>query len=600
MSSSESKLVSISHQQVTEVLSLLRHELRTPVNGILGYGEIILDDLESDASLAANQTIINALNSLQICGQKVLNSVNTYLVISPELIQNCEIDLIQAIHLLTQEIVPIIDHVFESCQTLHSEKQLQAAADIEKIETSTKNLKKIIDLIAQSNLNSAEDIIYLLGDKNKPLKNVQIQDSQNSRLASDAEQKFGIILIVDDVENNRILFSRQLQRQGYQIDTAVDGYQALEKLSCGEYDLVLLDYMMPGLNGFEVLSRLKSDPKLQHIPVIMISANDEIDQVIRCIEIGAEDYLPKPLNSTLLRARITSTLDKKQLRDRERDNLRQVELLSTKMTKELEMGRQMQLNFLPRELVQHPSWQFSAFFKPARQVAGDFYDLFELTENRVGIVIADVCDKGVGAALFMALFRSLIRIFSFQIQMGHRATFAPCSDSLSDLPILKPEQILAAIALTNDYVAIHHGDLSMFATLFFGILDLNTGELAYINGGHEPLIIISSDGKIKEHLKATGPAVGIMPQITFRTANTQIEPGETLIGYTDGVSEARDQDGKFFSKDQLCQIIQKPFNSGSGLIEMIKVSVLSHIDLAEQFDDITLLAIHHRGSPSPS
>ncbi|MDS3862147.1 SpoIIE family protein phosphatase [Thermosynechococcaceae cyanobacterium BACA0444] len=601
MSTSESDSVSASHQQVTEVLSLLRHELRTPVNGILGYSEIILDDLEGDESLSSNQTIINALNSLQICGQKILTNVNNHLVISTELVNNFESDFITVINLLTHDIVPIIDDIFEDCEILHHEEQLKASGtDIEKIESSTKNLKKIINLISQIKIASAEDILCIFRGENKHIENVQVNNPQNNRLKSDSEQKFGVILVVDDVENNRVLFSRQLQRQGYEVDTAVDGYQALEKLSHRAYDLILLDYMMPELNGFQVLSRLKSDQKLRHIPVIMISANDEIDQVIRCIEIGAEDYLPKPLNSTLLRARITSTLDKKQLRDREQDYLRQVESLSAKMTKELEMGRQMQLNFLPRELVQHPSWQFSAFFKPARQVAGDFYDLFELTENRVGIVIADVCDKGVGAALFMALFRSLIRIFSFQIQMGHRATFSPCSDSLSDLPILKPEQILAAIALTNDYVAIHHGDLSMFATLFFGILDLNTGELAYINGGHEPLIIISSDGKIKEHLKATGPAVGMMPQITFRTANTQIEPGETLIGYTDGVSEARDQEGKFFSKDQLYQIIQKPFNSGSGLIEMIKVSVLSHIDTAEQFDDITLLAIHHRGSPSPS
>ncbi|AFY61741.1 SpoIIE family protein phosphatase [Synechococcus sp. PCC 6312] len=600
MSTSESDSLSASHQQVTEVLSLLRHELRTPVNGILGYSEIILDDLEGDEFLSSNQTVINALSSLQICGQKILTSVNNHLVLSTELVNNFESDFITVINLLTHDIVPIIDNIFEDCETLHHEEQLKASGtDIDKIESSTKNLKKIINLISQIKIASAEDILCIFRGESNRIENVQ-DKNPHDRLKSDSEQKFGVILVVDDVENNRVLFSRQLQRQGYEVDTAVDGYQALEKLSHRAYDLILLDYMMPELNGFQVLSRLKSDQKLRHIPVIMISANDEIDQVIRCIEIGAEDYLPKPLNSTLLRARITSTLDKKQLRDREQDYLRQVESLSAKMTKELEMGRQMQLNFLPRELVQHPSWQFSAFFKPARQVAGDFYDLFELTENRVGIVIADVCDKGVGAALFMALFRSLIRIFSFQIQIDYKATCSQGSDSFNDLQILKSEQILEAIALTNDYVAIHHGDLSMFATLFYGILDLNTGQLSYINGGHESLVVITSDGKIREQLKATGPAVGMMPKITFKMANTQIERGEILVGYTDGVSEARNLDGEFFSRDELYRIIQQPADSGADLLETIKVNVLKHIDTAEQFDDITLLAIHRRESLSSS
>jgi DNA-binding response OmpR family regulator len=124
------------------------------------------------------------------------------------------------------------------------------------------------------------------------------------------------LLIVDDIEDNRFALSRRLARQGYlNITTAADGRQALELLNSRPFDLVLLDIMMPNVNGYEVLGAMKASEGLRHIPVIMISAVDEIDSVIRCIELGAEDYLPKPFNPTLLRARVEACLERKRLHD---------------------------------------------------------------------------------------------------------------------------------------------------------------------------------------------------------------------------------------------------------------------------------------------
>lgn len=593
-------------QSVHEVLSLLRHELRTPVNGILGYGEIILEDHEDSESSLSLTTVIETLHSIQEQGQKILDSINTHLVLSPQLQDSFKQHFQYLTEQLAQDILPALSCIAAHCQFLQQNPLLsESQADIGKIEYSTHNLKQIVELIADIKPDTANDILSLLCNQDKEFISFEQKSDPGifpNTSASTHDESLGFILIVDDVENNRVLFSRQLQRQGYEIDTANNGTEALEKLKHTEYDLILLDFMMPDLNGFEVLSRLKADETLRHIPVIMISANDEIEQVIRCIEIGAEDYLPKPLNSTLLRARITSTLDKKRFRDREREYLHQVELLSAKMTKELEMGRQMQLNFLPRQLVQYSDWEFSAFFRPARQVAGDFYDIFELTDHCVGIVIADVCDKGVGAALFMALFRSLIRIFSQQAQLRHHdkeitsPSIAPASrsESVNQPRNVTSAQILEAVQLTNDYVATHHGDLSMFATLFMGILELETGQLTYINGGHEPLAIISKDGQVKNQLKATGPAVGMLPEITFKIAQTRLDPGETLVGYTDGVPEARNTTGKFFSKEALFELLNQPCTNGAELLEAIKTKVLTFIDTADQFDDITLITVYHR------
>ena len=151
------------------------------------------------------------------------------------------------------------------------------------------------------------------------------------------------LLIVDDNEDNRYTLTRRLQREGYtNLTAAVDGREALQLLGARSFDLVLLDVMMPELNGYEVLERLRADDRLRHIPVIMISAMDEIESVIRCIELGAEDYLAKPFNPTLLRARVGASLEKKRLRD---------ELVrhTRRMEQELEMAREIQLSMVPTD-----------------------------------------------------------------------------------------------------------------------------------------------------------------------------------------------------------------------------------------------------------
>jgi adenylate cyclase len=143
--------------------------------------------------------------------------------------------------------------------------------------------------------------------------------------AAGAAEQPGRLLVVDDNETNRDLLLRRLTRQGYEVAVAVDGRQALERIAAEEFDLVLLDIMMPELNGYQVLQHLKADPRLRHLPVIMISALDEVDSVVRCIGIGAEDYLSKPFNPVLLKARIGACLEKKRLRDREVLYLSQIE-----------------------------------------------------------------------------------------------------------------------------------------------------------------------------------------------------------------------------------------------------------------------------------
>jgi serine phosphatase RsbU (regulator of sigma subunit) len=276
----------------------------------------------------------------------------------------------------------------------------------------------------------------------------------------------------------------------------------------------------------------------------------------------------------------------------------QVEAYSKELNNELEKGRQMQINFLPDQLLQLPGWETAAYFKPARQVAGDFYDVFQLPGGSIGFVVADVCDKGVGAALFMALFRSLIRIFSGQTSIdGLPIT---CSDALldemddyADHPTLDPTHVTAlkAIHLTNNYIALNHGDLAMFATLFFGIIDPGSGALSYINGGHEPIFVVGPGGSVKERLAATGPSVGIEPKIKFKIQQAHLDPGDIMVGYTDGVIEATASDGGFFTMDRLVATLEEPASSAAELLDRIANRLQEYIGEADQFDDVTLLAI---------
>ncbi len=279
-------------------------------------------------------------------------------------------------------------------------------------------------------------------------------------------------------------------------------------------------------------------------------------------------------------------------------NYKQLEAYSEMLDSELEKGRQIQRSFLPDQPLKIPGWETAAFFKSAHQVAGDFYDVFELPCRCVGIVVADVCDKGVGAAIFMALFRSLIRIFSghaalkgFTIEGSDLQCGQIISASEEPLAASYPPKVLKAVQLTNDYVALYHGDLGMFATIFFGVLYPVNGSLTYINAGHDPQYIINSSGGVKTQLNPTGPAVGIDPQSRFGIEQTLLEPGDIMLGYTDGVTEASNQEGKFFTTEKLLALLNRPVTSAAELVDRIKKRVAAHTGKAEQHDDITLFAI---------
>lgn len=376
------------------------------------------------------------------------------------------------------------------------------------------------------------------------------------------------ILIVDDEPFNVDYLEQELEGLDYETICALDGRQALDQVQSEQPDLILLDIMMPVMDGFEVLARLQADPLTREVPVIVISANSDLPSMVKGIQLGAEDYLPKPFEPTLLRARIASSLEKKHLRD-----LQQMYLKS--LQRELEIGRQIQKGFLPSELPGAEGWEIASSFRAAREVAGDFYDAFELEpERKICLVIADVCDKGVGAALFMTLFRSLLRF-----TMG-------ASDFLGDPSTVS--RLTYAASLTNNYIANTHGNTGAFATVFLGLLDPITGLFSYINAGHECPVLLNDGGEYTL-LKRTGPALGAIPDAEFAVREVQLLEGELVFAFTDGAPDALNAAGHEFGREQLVSLLHADVSAETLLAE-ISVHLKDHIGNADPFDDITLLA----------
>lgn len=268
-----------------------------------------------------------------------------------------------------------------------------------------------------------------------------------------------------------------------------------------------------------------------------------------------------------------------------------------RFAREMEVARNIQRDFLPESLPIARGVQLEAALEPARDVSGDFYDAFLLPPTgAIVLVVGDVCDKGVGAALFMALFRSLIRasadpVGGGAIQMiGGRRTLVRQA-----LEAATPADLLTRVAgFTNDYIARLHGRTNMFATVFLGALDPGSGQLDYVNAGHEPALVITPSGGIRE-LRPTGPALGLRADAEFKAGVVTLERGDGLLAFTDGLVEARSPAGEVFGAARLRTALRANTSSATTLVRGVLEALHTFTGQAEPHDDVTLLAASRPG-----
>ena len=531
----------------------VRHELRTPLNAILGYSEMLLAD---GAGIAPN-SVLQGFGHLQQGGQQLLAIINHGLDHALEVAlhnrQAEPLDVQSWAAPLRHVMLPLLERLREQNLGLSEQCNTYGQAtflpDLEQIGEAITNLRALLDDLATKKEPAQPFVVA------KPTPEVENKVTPCH------------LLIVDDNAAIREIFVRQLNREGHQVTAAANGEQALQLLHEQSFDIVLLDVVMPEMNGYQVLEQMKAHPEWQDIPVIMISALDQLDSVVRCLELGAEDCLAKPFNSVLLRVRINSCLEKKRLRDQLREQLKTIQ-------NELDIAAGIQQSILPNEFPAFPEVKeldlFAAMI-PAREVGGDFYDFFMIDDDRVGLVIGDVSGKGVPAALFMAVTRTLVKSIALTGK-----TPGECMEQVNRLLVAENRSF-------------------MFVTVFYAILNFRSGELVFSNAGHNPPYHLNAQGTVEPFGTQGGVALGIADELDYPTDTLQLQPGDKLFFYTDGISEAYDIDDEIFTDERLWQCLQQEAAAApETLIQRVIAAVRDYSGTAPQSDDLTMLAVSYR------
>ena len=379
------------------------------------------------------------------------------------------------------------------------------------------------------------------------------------------------ILVVDDNDDNRYTLTLYLDLEGYtDVAVAHDGEEAIGRLKTERFDLVLLDVMMPKVDGYAVLTWLKGEPRLRDLPIIMISALNEMDSVVRCIALGAVDYLLKPFNPVLLKARLGATLEKKRLRDQVNAHLERLEA-------ELDAARKLQVGMVPHAFptptADHPVDLF-AMMEPAHEVGGDLYDFFTVADGRLCFLVGDVSGKGMPAALFMARTKSLIRIAA---ELMRGADGGPAG----------PADIIARV---NRDLSENNDDM-MFVTMFFAMLAPATGEVAFCNAGHNAPYRLKG-GELAPIDEPRGLILGVRPDAEYEAGRLTLAAGETIYLFTDGVTEAANAAFGMFSEERLEAVLRGASGRTSAeIVAAVAAEVKRFTGTALPSDDITMLAL---------
>jgi len=342
----------------------------------------------------------------------------------------------------------------------------------------------------------------------------------------------GRILVVDDVAENREILRRRLGRDGHSVVEAADGVEALEVMAREAVDVVLLDVMMPRMDGMEVLERLKAHPDWQHVPVVMISAATEVERVIKCIEMGAADYLGKPVDRVLLRARLSASLERKQARDRERRQYEALQASEAALAAEVGEAAAYAESLLPEPLSGPICTDWS--FLPSSRLGGDFLGHHRLDEDRFAIYLLDVSGHGVGAALLSVSVANILR-----------------SGGLAVEDFGRPEQVLRA--LNETYPMERHNN--MYFTAWYGVYSTASRRLTYGSGGHPPAMLVPAQGGGFAELATPGMIIGGVPDVEFVSASCEVAPGSALYVFSDGAYEFVKTDGSEMTLEELGEIV---------------------------------------------
>jgi sigma-B regulation protein RsbU (phosphoserine phosphatase) len=385
---------------------------------------------------------------------------------------------------------------------------------------------------------------------------------------SDRSQEKPVVLAVDDTPENLDVVKGILTPE-YTVRAATSGAMALKIIEKQRPDIVLLDIMMPEMDGYEVCRRIKANAATRDIPVIFLTAMDQTTDEAKGFDLGAADYITKPVNPPILEARVRTHLALKFAMDDLHSAYAVIKKQKDRMQEELNVGRDIQMSMVPVEFPPFPNrdeFDLHAVLDPAREVGGDFYDYFFVKEDEICLVVGDVSGKGVPAALFMAVTKTMLKTSA----MGDPS----------------PASIFTRV---NDELSADN-PASMFVTMFLALVNVRTGEFRYCNAGHNPPYLFHKGGALTCLNERHGPIIGAMPGIVYKEGKGQLAEDDMLYIFTDGVTEAMDANGNLYSETRLEEFLSDlECPTSRSVAEASLEEIEGYASGAEQADDITIL-----------
>jgi len=543
-------------------LSIVRHDLRTSVNHIIGYSEILMEDLKE-------QGYTTSLDPLT-----QLHSNAAYLKEQIPIVFDSENCLITAENAseIKQELQRPLYEIIGYAQELKKEVNKQQNDDIfisdfDRIISAANDTLDILDdkisyivIDAKSQSIDTTSTLSMKETERDPEGKPAVPFSHTK------DQLSGKILVVDDNEMNRDMLSRHLKRQGHSVNEAESGAEALQIIQREDYDIIILDLMMPGMNGYQVLERIKQDQKLSRIPVIMISALDEMESLIRCIEMGAEDYLPKTLDPILLKARINASLEKKRLQEKEKGYINAILESQRYLANELNEAAEYVRSLLPDPLSGKITTDWC--FYPSAQLGGDCFGYHWIDDTHFAVYLLDVSGHGIGAALLSV---SVMNVLSTQ--------------SLVKTDFYTPNSVMKSL---NETFQMENQN-NMYFTIWYGVYDTKSKELTFSSAGAPPAILIypnseDKDKYVHQELKVEGTVIGVNPKAEYANGSVKVPDRSSLYLFSDGTFEIEKTNNRMMNFTEFINLLLSQNAMKDLRVEKI-VNQIQGIHGSDNFDD---------------
>ncbi|MBF0398479.1 MAG: response regulator [Desulfobacterales bacterium] len=384
------------------------------------------------------------------------------------------------------------------------------------------------------------------------------------------------ILIVDDVPNNLKLLGNILKQNGYKVAAANSGEHALNFISNKQPDLILLDIMMPGMDGYEVCRRIKANDKTKDIPVIFVTARTDMDSIIKGLELGALDYINKPFNQKEVLLRIENQIKIKSLTN---SLIKKNELLEEKqriIMDDLDAAAEIQKSLVPEPYEQFKGINICHSFIPCKKVGGDIYNLIPLDDSHIAIYIIDIMGHGVASSMVSLLVSQTLnqKDKSFIINDNKQ--------------IVSPDMVLRKLDSEFPFERFEK-----FFSIFYMVLNTLNGKILYSNAGHPIPILFKKNNDI-EFLEERGTFIGLGEPVPFLVGETKIEAGERIFFYTDGIVEEKNKENLEFGVDNFKKYILDSMNEPLNKVCNIVLKALKQFIQKDDFnDDITLLGVEY-------